>query len=170
MARPRHTKKTLRHTNLPGTVTMGAFYNTRAAFPMTVFTGIVNFDLDISSGPKSRFIKTNRQIISKIGPGSPFGPSGPGPLASAKKPLKNIIKDISNPTATGKPLTAHPPMTKLVILSLFFGIRQNTVGFRRFLEFIFGIFVSRISIRMMLHGQLAVGFLNFFGRCPLGDT
>ena len=53
-------------------------------------------------------------------------------------------------------------MSEAVILRALFGIAQNVVGFRSFLEFLFRFGVARIAIRMILHRQLAIGFLDLF--------
>ena len=39
-------------------------------------------------------------------------------------------------------------------------IAQHAIGFGRFLEFLFGVVIVGIAIRMVFHGQLSVGALQ----------
>jgi hypothetical protein len=42
------------------------------------------------------------------------------------------------------------------------GVAQDFVGFLGLLELLLGLGVVRIAIRMVLHGQLAIGLLDLF--------
>ena len=53
-------------------------------------------------------------------------------------------------------------MTVLVVGRSFLPVGKYLVGFLGFLEVLFGFGVVRIAVRMVLHGQLAVGLLYFF--------
>ena len=56
-------------------------------------------------------------------------------------------------------------MTESVISGPFVFIAEHLVGFGCLLEFLFGRFVSGVTIGMVLHGDLAVGLfdLSIFG-------
>ena len=53
-------------------------------------------------------------------------------------------------------------MAELIVLRAFLRIREDLICFRNLLERLLGLFVSRVSIGMMLERQLAIGFLYFF--------
>ena len=52
-------------------------------------------------------------------------------------------------------------MAVLVVHGAFFFVGQRVVGFLHFFEFIFRFFVARITVGMIFHRQLAVGFFDF---------
>ena len=51
-------------------------------------------------------------------------------------------------------------MTELVIGGAFLSVREHFVGFLGFLEVGFGLGVVGVAIRMVFHGQLAVGLFQ----------
>ena len=57
----------------------------------------------------------------------------------------------------------HAVVTVLVVHPAFLFIREHFVGFRSFLKLLFRLLIALIAVRMILHGQLAVGLLNGFG-------
>ena len=65
----------------------------------------------------------------------------------------------------GKTLRSH----RIVDLPLL-RIAQDLVGLVDQLELGFGRLVSRISVGMVLHGQLPVGLLDLVGRGPSADA
>ena len=52
-------------------------------------------------------------------------------------------------------------MSVLVVGSPFLAVGENFVGLLGFLEFFLGRRIVRIAVRVVLHGQLAVGLLDF---------
>ena len=52
-------------------------------------------------------------------------------------------------------------MAVLVVHGAFFFVGQRVVGFLHFFKFIFRFFVARITVGMIFHRQLAVGFFDF---------
>jgi hypothetical protein len=56
--------------------------------------------------------------------------------------------------------SSDPCVTEAVILRALVLVRKDAVGFARFLELFFRAFVPRIAIRMILHGELAIGALQ----------
>ena len=57
-----------------------------------------------------------------------------------------------------------------VIVGTACGIAENVVGFRGFLEFLFGLGIVRIMIGMVLERQLSVGVLDLVVRSIPGDA
>jgi hypothetical protein len=51
-------------------------------------------------------------------------------------------------------------VSELVVGGALLGVGQDFVGFLGFLELLLGALVVRIAVRMMLHGQLAIGLLD----------
>ena len=60
--------------------------------------------------------------------------------------------------------------SKLVVLTLLFGIAENGVGLLNLFEFGFGCFIAWIEIGMVLSGQLPVGLLNLRHRGGAADS
>ena len=58
----------------------------------------------------------------------------------------------------------HACMAIAVIRGALLFITQDLVGFLGFLELLFGFFAVRIPVRMVLHGQLSIGLLEFVVR------
>lgn len=61
-------------------------------------------------------------------------------------------------------------VTKLVILTLFLRVREDSVGFRYFLEAVLGLFVVGVFIRVVFQGQFAVGLFDLIGGRVFSDT
>ena len=53
----------------------------------------------------------------------------------------------------GRPF--EPSMTVTVVTLALLGVGENVVGFRRFSEFLLGLFVTRIPVRMILEAPSA---------------
>src|SRR5690606_11341792 len=96
------------------------------------------------------------------------------PAATTEDVTKNVAEDVAEAVGTTAPahatLAAHPGMTELVIGGAFLGIGQHFVGLVGLLEARLCIGVTRIAVRMVLHGHAPVGLLQLLlGRVPL-DT
>ena len=62
---------------------------------------------------------------------------------------------------TLRELRVNAGMTVLIISRAFLAVRENFVGLFGFLEVFFSFRVVRVAVRVMFHGQLAVGLLDF---------
>ena len=69
--------------------------------------------------------------------------------------------------ATGPGTRAESGVTKLVVGRFFLGIAQGLIGFTDFLEFLLGLLVVGVLVRMIFDGELAVGFLISSAEAPL---
>ena len=69
----------------------------------------------------------------------------------------------------GTPVTAYTGMTKAVVLRTFVRIAQYFVGFCCFLKFFLGRFVSGVTVRVILHGNLAVRFFDLVRRSAFAN-
>ena len=87
--------------------------------------------------------------------------------SSAKKFSEDIAEDIFKAGREIEPSPERPPVSKgrvakLIVLGPLFGIREDLIGLRDFLKFFFCLFVSGISVRMVLQRQLPVGLFDLF--------
>jgi hypothetical protein len=57
-------------------------------------------------------------------------------------------------------------MAEAVICAALIGVGEHRVGFARFFEFLFGVGIVGIAVRMVLHRQLAVGALDLLVAGP----
>ena len=56
-----------------------------------------------------------------------------------------------------------PGMAVAVVALPLVGVRQDFVRFGRFLEALGRLFITRIAVRVILEGHLAIGFLDIVG-------
>ena len=78
---------------------------------------------------------------------------------TARSPVERLTSR-SSTTAAG----SRPGKTMTVVLGAFATVAENVVGGLDFLEFGFGLLVSRIPVGVVLHCQLAVCLLDFLFR------
>src|SRR5262249_14454369 len=87
----------------------------------------------------------------------------------------DVAKDVAEIAERGRieasePATVHSSMSKLVVALALLAIDQHAVSLGAFLELLLGFNVSRIAVRMVLHGQLTVSALDLLFRRGAGDT
>ncbi len=95
---------------------------------------------------------------------------GPAPAFAEKVAEQPAAEDVAEgrhdvvgrpKVVKGRPVQAGMAVT-VVTLTLF-GVRQDFVRFRRFLESLRRLFITRIAVRMILESHLAIGFLDIVG-------
>jgi hypothetical protein len=96
--------------------------------------------------------------------------SGPEGIAEAEELTENIAQILERRSVETSRSAARAAgdscVTESVIERALFRIGQNRVGLRDFFEAFFGIRIIRVAIGMPLHGELAVGALQFLiGDC-----
>src|ERR1700733_10099365 len=87
--------------------------------------------------------------------------------ASAAHPAKNIgemRENIVRILVMPEIIRANTFVAETVVPGALIAIAQYLVSFGRFLEFFFGFFIIRISVRMKLHSELAIRFLYLIDR------
>jgi hypothetical protein len=130
-----------------------------------------------------RLFKGDPKVISEILPA--LRPTGfPGLTSASKKVLEKVRsteglpEDVGRIDAgcTGPETTAGPGpwiegcVTKLVVCGTLLRVTQYRISLPQFLELLLGCLVTRILVRMKLHGELTVGLFEFlFGR-TLGNA
>jgi hypothetical protein len=125
---------------------------------------------DIFLQPKSSFFEGEFQIHPDI---CSFFGAAPVPGRPAKEHIEYISQapEIgTKPSKTtkslepAKPLVTGGGMAKAVILSPFFRITQDFIGFSYFLKLGLRILIVGIGVGVVLPGQLAVSFFDFLLR------
>jgi hypothetical protein len=141
----------------------------------TAGASCIFFNLDRFVGALGNLLIIHLQLDAKVAaPGSP-GPATTTTLATTaatKKASENIVSEnISKiaeniihvhalPTTKSGATAVHSGMAIPIILGTFFLVAEYLIGLSSFLEFFLSGLVARISVRMELHGHLAVGFLD----------
>ena len=134
---------------------------------MAVFAGFVTAHHHARLRAECGFFKFDGQVLSQIR--AALHPAAATPTASegiAK--AKELAEDVAEvlerggvETPTGTARIAHSRMAEAVIERPLLRVGQHGVGFGDFLEAFFGIRIIRVSIGMVLHGQLAISALQF---------
>ncbi len=125
-------------------------------------------DADLDRIAVDRGFQIKIQIVAQIR-------AARGTLASAAHAAtedigKDIAEDIAEPAGARAAESAAPGgttqagMAELVVGGLLLIVGQHLVGFRGLLEACLGLFVARIAVRVILHGQAAVGLLDLILR------
>src|SRR3990167_8901682 len=107
--------------------------------------------------------------------GAPACPCLAASAATTAKPeeiLKHIAKRTKDVFRIGKAmaLALQTGMAVLVIEGSFTLVREHLIGLARLLELLFCSMVAGVFIGMVLHGELAIRFLNFRRRRCLRNT
>ena len=109
----------------------------------------------VVSTPVRRFVEGDLQVVAKIRAAlrsaaappppniSPMPKMSPSPPRMSSKPVKTVG---SNPPVAAD---VKACMAEAVVDAALVGIGEHGVGFRRFLEFVFGRLVAGIAIRMV---------------------
>ena len=84
----------------------------------------------------------------------------PGPVEAFTNPYATTAET----AAAHARLRIDASVAVLIVGSPLLAVREDFVGFLGFLEVFFRLGIVRIAVRVMLHGQLAVGLLDFFFR------
>ncbi len=105
------------------------------------------------------------QVRAAIDIGAPAAPSAAATEDVAEDVAESIGKAAHACAASAHAcLRIHSGMAVLVVGATLAAVRENLVGFLGFLEMFFRLGIVRIAVRMVLHRQLAVGFLDFIIR------
>ena len=162
------TEKTLLHPDLSLSVTGRTRRRRRTGFrarTMTSLTIIPGRYTNRLGTPSGRFLQRDIHIVAKIGPPIHLRAAASLTASAAEDITENIAKRrIREIRSTRMSPHIHigidTGMAETVIRFPFMFIGENLVSFLDFLELFFSGFTIRIAIRMILHRQLAVGFLD----------
>ncbi len=121
-------------------------------------------DGDAGFRPEHCLFEFQGDVLTKIG--TALGTAAPARTAAEEisetekvsKDLADILKDRGIESTRSR--AAHGRMAKAVVRRPLVRVRQNGVGFAAFFEFLFGVRIIRIAIRMKLQRQFAIGALD----------
>ena len=180
----RHAEEALRLDDLPAAVAGAAGRAPSAVRCTAAFAGITGVEFaeaDFLFATVDGFLEGQLHVVAQIGAARRAG--GTALTAAAKQILKNAaaaaaehlpenVERIVKPAAaaTGPGTRAERGVAKLVVGRFFLGIAQGLVGFTDFLEFLLGLLVVGILVRMIFDGELAVGFFDFISGGTLADA
>jgi hypothetical protein len=152
-----YPEKTLALKNGPLAITLATFCFLAAWFtsrPRTIPTGFISGNLDGFGDSAGSLSKINQGFHLEV-----F--TGVASLTPTSTASKEIVENIKNATLHSRAFAAassiHSGVAIAIIPLAFFGITQNMVGFGNLAKTDFRFGVSRIPVRMPLHGKLAVG-------------
>jgi hypothetical protein len=136
--------------------------STAGAFDARFVAGI----LDLFRRTEGGVFKFEFEIVTKIR--SALDPASPATAAEHISETENIAEHIAE---VGKDARIEPCVSTgcaaqsgvavTVICRALLGVGQYRIGFRSFLESIFGLFVSGIAIRVVLKRELSIRALHF---------
>src|SRR5262245_57337223 len=121
---------------------------------------------DAGLGAVGRFFERDFEVVAQVRAPIDAGAA----LAAAEDVAEDVGEGIG---ATAEPgarsrthagLRIHARVTVLVVGGPLGGLAQHLVGFLGLLEQLLGLGVVRIAVRVVLHGQLAIGLLEIFLR------
>src|SRR5208337_1942423 len=142
----------------------GAFLRPGA---VAIATGFRTGNLYLCFQTSRRFFERNLQVVSQVGAagGASALLGAPAKSAETEKVPKQIFEvrencggEVRAPPACG----AHASVPELIVGGPLLRVSEHAVGFSDFLEFFLCfLFVVRIAVRMVLHGELTIGALDF---------
>ena len=138
-------------------------------------TGLADFDFFLHAA--GSFLEFDFQIVSQVGAASLLG----GTAASAEKVFENpaaprtedLTEKIERIVKAAAPAAARAlegGIAKAIESRALFGVGQNVISLRDFLEMFLGRGVARIAVRMVLHRELAVAGFDLIRRRAAGDS
>jgi hypothetical protein len=132
-------------------------------------------ELDDFFGTSRRFLEFNFEVITQIfaAAATRTRTSTPGTEEIAEDVGENFLEalaEIEPAEATGSLWTLKGCVPEAVVLATLLRIRENLVSFVNFLEFLFGLFIARITIGMRLNSQAPVSFFDFIVTGAPTDT
>jgi hypothetical protein len=170
----RDAEETLLESNLPMTVARaagcragGTLTARAAAFATSLVAGVRNLLLRTEGG----FFERKFEIVSKVGTalGTLAAAAAAKQIAKSEDVAKNVTEireDVGIETAESAG-AADTGMSVAVVCRALLRVAQHGVRFSRFLKSFFRLGISRIAIRVILHGKFSVSRLDLaVGRSP----
>ena len=149
----------------------GAGFGAGALAGRTVFPG---GDADFGFVAVGCLLQRDFHGIAQIGTPVHLVGGAAATIAAAENVTKDVAEGLgkaAEATTTGAPHAAHTAhathavdtgVTVAVVGVALAAVAQHLVGFAHFLELVFGLLVTRIAVRVVLHGHLPIGFLDLF--------
>jgi hypothetical protein len=120
---------------------------------------------DLGFGAARGLFQADFQVVTEIGAPVDMG-AAPAAAASAEHVAEDVREGVGEVTEIAGPAGAghgriHAGMAVLVVGRALIAVGQDFVGFLGFLEFFLRRLFTLVPVRMMLHGQLLEGLLDF---------
>ena len=144
-----------------------------APLPSHLAAGIELADFDLLLHPEGRFFERDLHVVTQIG--AALAPFAIGGRAAAEKRFENSaaaaaatedfaenIERIMETAAASRAALSESGMPEAIVGRALVGIDQDVVGFAEFLEFLLGVRVVRILVRMKFDRELAISALHLF--------
>ena len=169
--------------NDTGTMAMGAHLRLAVlgAAAVTGLTRDIFADLDFLLATTVDFLKGKFDLDTKVG--SPQHTTCSATTAEAREAgaesatAKQVAKDATKLREDIVHIHAaltigafHAGHTELVVAGLLIGIAQHVISLGSLLELLLSLFVTGVTVGMVLQSQLAVSLLQFLGRGILANT
>ena len=120
-------------------------------------------DDDVFGRPLDGFFKRDFKVVTEMV--AAFRTAGTASATAKKAPESKHVVEMAEDVAHIGPAVARAPeaiFAVLIVNLAFLRVAQNFISFGAFLELRFGLWVSLVVVRMPLHGEFPVGFLDFF--------
>ena len=179
-----HPHEILNHLFLTGAVALGTGFNvTVGAAGSVADCAVFNpGSADLLVAAESRFLKGQIQPSHHIF--TPTGAAGTAAAGRTAAAAEQVTENVTEVTETAKacPVKSAEPGTAesstagtgrvvgvntgkaiLVIAGALVVVTQHLVGFAHLFELLLGFLVTGVAVRVVFHGQLAVGLLYFIG-------
>jgi hypothetical protein len=143
---------------------------------MAVFAGFVAADRDARLGSKDGFLKLDGDVFAKIR--ATLNAATAAAAATERiseseelaKDFAEVLEHRGIETRAGSGRVTDASMAEAVIERALFGVGKNAVGLGNFLEALLRIRIVGIAVGMVLHGELAIGALEFNFGDGAGDA
>src|SRR5690606_26312461 len=86
-----------------------------------------------------------------------------GPAKDVGKRAEDVVYVLETRPGTTGAISTNTGVAETVVTLALLRVREHFVCFRRFLETLFGLCITRVAVRVILHRQLPVGFLQLRG-------
>jgi hypothetical protein len=137
-----------------------------ATRPATGQAHLGSLELDIDLFALARFEEAEGEIVPQVGSLLTTGMAA-ATLAESQEVLEEVPEGGEDIGRARESSIAHPLQaldTVAIVDFPLFRIAQHLIGFRGFLKFFLGRFIAWIAVRMVLQGELPIGFLDVIRR------
>ncbi len=112
------------------------------------------------------FFQADLEVVTQVGTAIDVGASAGTTATAAEDIAEDVAESVGKTVeALTAATTAHLRIDAVVAVAIvgrtLVGVGEDLVGFLGFLELFLGFFVVRVAVRVVLHGQLAVGLFQF---------
>src|SRR5581483_8878714 len=168
-ARPRNGEEPLLISHLPppaASAARGRLFTLGRAGASASLTALVAANVHLGLHPERRFLEFEAQVFAQVGATLSAIPPAAAARAEQVAETEQVAEDVAEVLEDGgiEPDTAraaHARVSEAIVLRALVAVGEHRVRLAALLEAFFGIAVAGIPVGMVLHGQLAVGALDF---------